>query len=120
MLTKLQERITTIDLFPFNPEQALVFNKQKKFQTFPGGVWTMLLIILMGVLWFQQFYQMLYYLNNSVLTNTTAVKFDELGTVDLKSMETFPMFNIRYKGNYLPRISFDFCAEFNGDCFKFA
>ena len=56
MLAKVKNFVKSVDQFPFNPEQALVFNGEKVFQSFPGGVWTISLFFSLGVLWYQQFY----------------------------------------------------------------
>ena len=53
MLKSKTNRLYAIDLFPYNPEQALVFNKKKLYPTITGATWTIVLFFAMSVLWAQ-------------------------------------------------------------------
>ena len=64
---------------------------------------------------------MVFYLASTINTNTTVADLKAIGVISLTEMNTIPMFNLRYKGKHLPRISEKDCGgKFGGDCFKFA
>ena len=79
MLKSLKQRLYAIDVFPYNPEQALVFNKKKLYPTLTGATWTIVLFTAMSVLWAQQFYLMFNYLSGSIQESITTADFNELG-----------------------------------------
>jgi hypothetical protein len=61
------------------------------------------------------------YANNSISADTTTVDLTELGVKTMHEIEAIPMYNLRYKGEHLPRTSLELCGgEFKGDCFAFA
>ena len=63
---------------------------------------------------------MFYYLNNSSTSSTTEIDFDKMGVMTLKEMGSIPMYNLMYKGKFLPRKSLEVCGGTDGDCLDFA
>jgi hypothetical protein len=64
---------------------------------------------------------MVLYLASSISTNTTKANLKEIGVKSLTELNSIPMFNLRYEGEHLPRVSEKICGgKFGGDCFKFA
>ena len=53
--------VTEWDQFTFNSYTALLFNKKKTFNTFPGGMATLFIYSVFAYYWCLQFYQMFYY-----------------------------------------------------------
>jgi hypothetical protein len=121
MLSKFNTQKSTIDQFAFNPEQAIVFNSVRKYPTYLGIGMSLVYFVSLGILWFQGFYQMFTYANNSISADTTFIDLNDLGVKTMHEINAIPMYNLRYKGVHLPRNSDEICGgEFGGDCFAFA
>ena len=119
MLQSILTKIKDQDQFAFSPASAISFNKKQIFATLPGGFHSILLSTLFLILWYQNFYQMFFYQNNSITSNTSYADLIKLGNVKMNEMKMIPFVAPYYKGKMVPRQSMDMCKEFEGDCFKF-
>ena len=57
-MKKIKDKVLDQDIFGYNPENELVFNRSTSFNTFPGAVFSIFLSALFLLLWYQQFFSM--------------------------------------------------------------
>ena len=82
MLTSLKTFLLNRD--QFGTATNLKFKSKDQYSTIPGGVYSLMLSLFIGALWYQQFYLMFSYGNNSINEISTKSKFNELGNVTLE------------------------------------
>lgn len=102
--------IKKCDMYPYNPETAIVFNKKKVYTTIVGGAISILMFFTFTYLWYYQFYMMLNYQKNTIVENIVTPDIASWDPIPLSEMNTLPFVAPYYKGQEIPRFSISMCG----------
>ena len=84
-------------------------------KTLFGGVWSIIIFIILIALYISQFKLLFTYGRNYVNQIVSSNDLDELGVVSLEEMNNVPFYSFKYKGSVL-KPNHEMCV---GNCFDF-